>query len=337
MDTEQMQPELGAGPQIERERPPLDQTPIHEDGPSELERHKEARGYVKPASEPVADPDPGDVTPEPEPEPEPKKAERWQDPDTGDTYDMRHKVARRIKKVLEDRAKANEELAKIRQERDELMRSLVERQQPDPTPAQAKAVPGASDPEPDPTDTERYPEGQYDRAFIRDQAKWAAREMVRSEFETARQARETRARQEAEMQAVSQWQQTVPQAKQKYADFEEVLGRIPNTPENAPIVRLMMGSPVGNDVVYVLGTNPEAMEAYRKAPSNDHRLRLLYHLEAQLLNAQKAARPAEPTTTRAPLPTSPVHAGAGPSGPIDWSRTDDPDQYARWKAARKRA
>lgn len=321
------------GPVIEHERPPLDPTPEPSgDGRSELERHKAARGYTKPAAPtPEAPPLVDDTTPEPVVE-EPKKPERWNDPDTGDTYDMRHKVARRIKKVLEERATERSEKEALRRERDDLLRQLA--QPKVSTTPTAPAPDGDSYPEPDPADTAKYPEGQYDRAFIRDQARWAAKETVRAEMQTARTERELAARQAAEHHSVRVWQETIPAAKQKYPDFEEVLGRIPNTPKHAAIVQIMLGSPVGNDVVYVLGTQPEALKAYENAPSDTHRLRLLHHLEAQLIAKQRSAAP-KPSITRAPLPTSPVHAGAGPSGPIDWSRTDDPDQLQRWKSMRK--
>ena len=335
MDVSHGAEDLGPGPIVEHERAALDPTGPVDDGRSELERHKAARGYTKPAAEapPAPEPLPEPAgAPLPEAAKEPAKPERWNDPDTGDTYDMRHKVARRIKKVLEERAKVTERAERAERERDDLLRRMAA---PAQRPTQT-AVPEAAghDPEPDPADTAKYPEGQYDRAFVRDMSKWAARSETRTQFDTVRAEGETRQRQAAETRAVSQWQQTLPETIKKYPDFEDVLGRIPTTPENAPIVRLMMGSPVGNDLVYVLGTQPQAMDAYKRAPSADHRLRLLYHLEAQLIAAQRSPSPS--STTRAPLPTSPVHAGAGPTGPIDWSRTDDPEQLARWKAVRKR-
>lgn len=317
------------GPVIEHDRGPLDIQPS-DDGRSELDRHKESRGYTKKAD--PSDPTPDGEPPLPEAAVPDRKPERWNDPDTGDTYDMRHKVARRIKKVLEERASERSEKEALRAERDELLRQMARGSQPQAEPA-PRAV--DHDAEPDHTDATKYPEGQYDRAFIRDMATWAADQRVNAKFGTARAEAELSQRRAAETQQVSRWQETLPVAQQKYPNFDAALGNIPNTPENAPIVRLMMGSPVGNDLVYVLGTQPEAMKAYTNAPSAEHRMRLLYHLEAQLIHAQRGSA-AKPKTTGAPAPTSPVHAGAGPSGPIDWSRTDDPDQLQRWKSQRKR-
>jgi hypothetical protein len=319
------------GPIIEHERGPVDIQPT-DDGRSELERHKEARGFTKKTEPPPP-------TPDGEPPPLPaaaktdadKKPEQWLDPDTGDRYDMRHKVARRIKKVLEDRAIDRAEKEALRVERDELLRQMARGPQPK---AEAAKPAVDHDAEPDHTDTAKYPEGQYDRAFIRDMATWAADQRVNAKFGTARAEQELQARRTAEVQQVSQWQETLPAAQQKYPDFDAALANIPNTPDNAPIVRLMMGSPVGNDLVYVLGTQPEAMKAYKHAPNAESRLRLLHHLEAQLIAAQRGTT-AKPKTTGAPPPTSPVHAGDGPKGPIDWSRTDDPDQLQRWKSIRK--
>jgi hypothetical protein len=314
-----------------------------QDGPSELEQHKRARGYIKsdqPAQEQPAAPE---QQAQEAPKQEEKKPERWQDPDTGETYDMRHKVARRIKTVLEDRGKERAEKEKFKGEADYWKRRAEElerggqqpRQETKPQPQQT------DDPEPDPADTTKYPEGQFDRAFIRDQARWAARQETNARFSTRDdQAAEAR-RVEAEHAAVSQWQQTLPEARKKYADFDAVLERIPNTPENAPIVRLMMGSPVGNDVVYVLGTAQDnsgvaLMDRYRSL-NPEQKTRFLYHIEAQLLHAQRTAATRTATSkTNAPMPTTPVNTSANAAQATDWSRNDDPDQLSRWKANRQR-
>ena len=316
-----------------------------EEGASELQRHKEARGYVKPPTTDKAPPPLPETTVDPPAKPEEeKKPERWQDPDTGDHYDMRHKVARRIKAVLEDRGKERSRAEAAERRVEELTRMLVER---GATPKQAEETAKATvaeDPEPDPADTTKYPEGQFDRAFIRDMGRWAARQETRTTFDTAKtEAAEARERQ-AEAEQVKQWQGTLPEARKKYADFDEALKKIPNTTENAPIARLMMRSPVGNDLVYALANQTTSdgsgrvmtlMQLYDRAPDMDSRLRLLYHIEAQLIQAARAATTRTTTsTTKAPPPTDPVHTAAGPNGPTDWSRNDDPDQVQRWKQQR---
>lgn len=326
MDTPEITPEPESPLFIDHgERVTETDTPT--DGPSELERHKASRTSVP-------DPEPPPVPEAAAPEtPEKKKDERWKDPETGDVYDMRHKVARRIKQVLEKAAKAEERAAQVERERDEYVRlALQGRQQPTPE----KVAPKTDD-EPDPGDTTKYPEGQFDRAFIRDMGRWAARQETQQFAQTSKAEQAQSARHAAETRAVTQWQSTLPDARKRYENFDAVLESIPNTPANAPIARIMMGSPVGNDVVYVLGTQPEAMQAYQSAPNDESRLRLLYHIEAQLITAARAAKKTTPpATTRAPAPIEPIHTGAGPAGPIDWGRTDDPDQLARWKAIRSK-
>lgn len=301
-----------------------------EDTSSEFARHKEARGYTKPQKEPT-DPE-SPPLPEAAAEPElDKKIERWQDPDTGDHYDMRHKVARRIKTVLEDRGKERARAERAEQRIEELTRELIARGQ---TPAKAEKHAERivdADAEPDPADLTKYPEGQFTPAFIKDLSQWSARQATQGEIgkrDTQAQEHANRARQHHE---ITQWQQTLPEARKKYADFDTVLERVPDDPM---IAQLMMQSPVGNDLVYVLGTQPKAMEVYqRESPQN--RLRLLHHIEAQLLQGRpKATKP--PSTTNAPMPTTPVDTAQGPAGPTDWSRTDDTDQYQRWKQLRQR-
>lgn len=308
---------------------------------SELQRHKEARGYVKPVEQPQVE------QPEQVAEPEaaveaPKKPERWVDPDTHDTYDMRHKVARRIKTVLEERGKLRGEVEALRRERDDLMRAMIQRGVPAEEAKQAATAQvnaSQADPEPDPADTTKYPEGQFDRAFIRDQARWAARQETNARLSSAQHDAQEHQRIAAEQTAITSWQKTLPEARQKYEDFDSALERIPNDAQHAPIVRLMMGSPVGNDLVYVLATKQDhegvpLLQRYRTF-SPDQRERFLYHIEAQLIQARRAATTrAASSTTKAPQPTSPVNTGANAAGPVDWSKSDDPDQYQRWKASR---
>lgn len=314
---------------------------------SELEQHKRARGYVKDeAPAKVEEPPPAPET-QPDAKPEEKKQpERWKDPDTGDTYDMRHKVARRIKTVLEDRGKeksradkAESEAQYWRRRAEEIERDAQAQPKPETKP-QAQTA-STDDPEPDPADLTKYPEGQFDRGFIRDMGRWAARQETKTTFEAQRsQADEARARQ-AEVEQVTQWQGTLPEARKRYADFDTALERIPNTPDNAPIVRLMMSSPVGNDVVYALATQTTGdgvplMQLYQRAPGMDSKLRLLHHIEAQLIQAHRSATTKTQTSrTSAPPPIDPVNTAAATGAVIDWSRTDDPDQLQRWKSVRQ--
>ncbi len=327
---EQELPDTASPIVIDHDSERISEQPAPASDVSELEQHKRDRGFTPPAK---AEPERTDLAPLPDTAveaktetPEPKKPERWKDPETGDTYDMRHKVARRIKQVLEKAAKAEERATKAEQARDEAFKAAMERAGHDQRPTQPQADPNA---EPDPSDATKYPEGQYDRAFIRDQASFTARQ------ETSRAMQTEHARTQ-EAQVVTRWQETLPEAIKKYPDFEDALGKIPNTPENAPITRVMLGSPVGNDVVYAFATDARLMGAYRSAPNPDARMRLLYHVEAQILAASRSTPKKEPATTNAPMPTAPVHAGAGPNGPVDWSRTDDPDQYQRFKQMRQR-
>lgn len=318
----------------------LDPTaPAPDDGVSELAKHKLDRGYTKPPEKPTGpEPPPLPEAASPEtPEPKPlKKDEPFIDPDTGDKYDRRHRVSKRVETLLRERAEARVERDSLRKERDELMRTLMGRSQPEQVQPKPQQTQADTDPEPDPADTAKYPEGQFDRAFIRDMGRWAARQETKTKFDEVRTQAGEAQRQQAEAQAIERWQQTLPEARKRYPDFDDVIERIPTTPENQPIVRLMMDSPVGNDVVYVLGTQEAAMDAYRRAPNHESRMRLLYHIEAQIIDAHRKSqtKPAAATTTKAPPPTSPVHTGAGPQGPIDWSRSDDPDQVQRWKRER---
>jgi hypothetical protein len=314
---------------IERDRVSEQHVESVGDGPSELELHKQARAK---ATEIPAQPavEQTEQVAEPQAPEEPKKPERWKDPETGDTYDMRHKVARRIKQVLEKAAKAEERAQKAEAERERFMAAALEGRTRPQEPVKPVVDANA---EPDHTDTTKYPEGQYDRAYVRDMALWAADQKANALGQHLRTERVQEQRTAAEDRVIAQWQRTaLPEAQKRYPDFGDKLAMFPNTPEHEPIKEMMFGSPVGNDVIYAVGANPQLFEAYSKAPNERSRVRLLAHVEAQIL-ARRTKAPAAPRTTNAPAPIQPVHAGQGPSAPMDWSK-DDPDQYQRWKQAR---
>jgi len=309
-----------AGAVISHEHERMSDAPVVDDGPSELERHKADR------AKPRTEPEPPLL---PEAARDEKKPERWADPDTGDTYDMRHKVARRIKTVLEDRGKERARADAAERRIAELTQALIER---GATPAQAerKAEQVVHDAEPDSADLTKYPEGQFDRAYIKDVAKWEARQATQGVLTEAQQQAQQRAQSAAQRQTITQWQQTLTEARAKYPDFDDAMGRVPDHPI---ITSVVMQSPVGNDLAYVFGSQPKALEMFERAPNDESRRRLVYHMEAQLLQGRPKGKPA-PRTTQAPPPTDPVDVSGGPVGPTDWSRTDDVDQFQRWKAKR---
>lgn len=317
----------------------VDQEQTVDSGLSELEQYRKDKA----AKTTAATVETTEATPEQKAEK--KAAERWQDPDTGDTYDMRHKVARRIKTVLEDRGKLRGEVEALRRERDDLMRSMMERGVPKAEAKEEATVQvNASASEPDANDLTKYPEGQFDKGFIRDMARYEARQTFQEGMTQATQQAEAHQRHQQFTQTVERWnKEALPEAKKKYADFEQVLERFPTGDRdprglNGPVSEVLLSSPMGNDVVYVLGTNEQAWNAYyQQARSDKDRYRVLYHIEAQLMaRAQAAKLRTQGATTNAPRPTEPVHSGMNATQGYDWSRTDDPDQLARWKAMKKR-
>lgn len=307
------------------------QQPVAE-GLSELEQYKRDRGYVKTEAPPVETPKPEAPEPPKAAKPEDKKDDRWKDPDTGDTYDMRHRVARRVKTLLEERGRERGRADKAEAEIARLTQALIERGN---TPAQAERKAEQivnDDPEPDPANAEKYPEGQFDKAFIKDMGRWAARQETQTQFDTRGAAAREQHEKAAFNAQVDQWnKQALPEARKRYADFDDVLAAVPT---DAEVTHVMFNSPVGNDVVYILGTNAHVQRAYGMARTERDRYRVLYHVEAQLIQAQRsAAAKTKTATTNAPPPTDPVNTAAGAAQGVDWSK-DDPDQYQRWKSQR---
>lgn len=308
------------------------QQPVAE-GLSELEQHRQWKGGKgEPAKAEPEEPSAQAAKPE-----EKKAPERWTDPDTGDVYDMRHRAAKRLRAVLDNHGTTKAELESLRKERDELMRALTQRgeQRQETKPKETQETP--NDPEPDPTDTQKYPEGQFDRAFMRDMGRWAARqETGKYSKEAETKAHEERRQAAWESEKNRFHSEVLPEAKKRYGDFESVLKQVADAiPGDRFIPDILSHSPVGCDVIYVLGTNADAMDAYKRAPSEAGRLRVLHHIEAQVIHSQRAASAkTKESKTNAPPPTDPVHTSGPAAGAIDWT-ADDPDQYQRWKAMRR--
>lgn len=201
----------------------------------------------------------------------------------------------RIPVLLADRAKATERAEKAERELAELRARLPATDaKPGPSPATTtpKAAP-ATDPEPDPENAAVYPDGVYDRKFITDQAKWAARDAFRQE--QARQASTAKA-----SQLTQTWEARTAAATALNPAFDgPAFDRL--VPTGSPLDVWFLESPDSAPVMAHLGTNLAEL-ARIQALSPIAQVRELARLELTLAKPTEPAKPA--TTALAPPPVT---------------------------------
>ena len=164
-------------------------------------------------------------------------------------------------------------------------------------PAQETVAPPVAEAAPNP---EVYEAGEFDTRYIKDLARWEAKQ------ETAQAIAELRAEQQ-QAQAQSEWDSRVRKASEEYPDFEEkvLLGAQRNawacSPAVADAIRL---SDKGTDIAYALASDPaEAARIHGLPPA-------LQLIEVGKLEA-KLIQPKPRTTTQAPIPTPQVRGSGG--------------------------
>lgn len=327
IDNEQPVSEVTGTP----EGSPAPVTPTPDDGMSELQRHKVARGLAKPRTETVipdvtetpAKPDTARAEPSDEPVPLDAK-DRFEDPDTREVLDLRTRNGKRIRNLLGDRAR-------LRAENEELRARNTTRPADEAQPGRT-AQPQAptqttetDDPEPKLDDFTSYDE--YSRATSR----WVTRQELKSQRDTERASAQQQARHQQFQQSVEKYSEALPQVRQKYPDYDEVLARIPLDKAHQHITNAVLTSPVGHELAYYLGTHPDAYKAIMTAPTLDAHLRLIGRFEAQVEAAASPAAPsASPRTSRAPEPVAPVHS----AGSTQTTAAFDPDDVQAWRQRR---
>ena len=127
--------------------------------------------------------------------------------------------------------------------------------QPQTTAQQQTPAPGG-DKEPVPTD---YEGGEYDARYIRDVAKWAAKEELRQTSAAQQAAREQQTVAERRTEMVKKRDALTEKAVELYDDFEEVVfdDGVIITPT---VGELILDSEFGPQIAYALASDPEAQK-----------------------------------------------------------------------------
>jgi len=244
--------------------------------------------------------------------------------------------------------RSDKRAARVRQENDDLARELQRRQQlrrdleaeSRPRHPERPAVEGRpstgtttldrNDPEPKEEAYANY--GEY----VRDQARWAAREEFRQQqvANRARVARDSQARHVG--QIASRLEETEVAMRGKYADFDavtaEFIGAVPqHEPARRAVAEFLAESEVGGEISYRIGKDAKLREAVSHARSIGGLYRVLAKVEDAITAAKASAKP----VTSAPPP--PTVLGTKASEPADeLEAVIASGDQARYKALRLR-
>lgn len=264
---------------------------------------------------PIADPSPA---PKPDAVADPSSANKVTDkrPDP-------RAEENRVPVLLSERAAAREEARKHQERADRLERELAALRTPpaDVTPADSSPAP-ATDPEPNPDDAAKYPDGVYDRKFMKDQAAWEARDVLRRERASDAERRQTAQREAHEREINASWAKRVEAAQTKFPDFRAKALEAPTEiTAGSPIDLWILDSPLGAEVLYTLQTTPgEVRRIAALAPMQQ--LRELVAIEAKLSTPPEVKTvsdaPPPPRTLgdKATTPADPIRAAVA-SGDVD--------------------
>lgn len=271
---------------------------------------------LAPASAESVDPDahleiPGEAEP-------PKDGFReWIDPETKKNLDLRRKGPRRIKQLWEQNQTLRQQLEEAK--RTPPVAAPVTTP-PAAPPVAATPSTDAPDPEPDPNDTTRYPDGQFDRKFLKDQARWEVRQELQAQTAKQREAEQSAERRTvaervtAELQSATQQYETKKvAARAKYPDFDQVMGA--TQVQTSPVMQhAILTSEHAADLAYFLATHPEdAQTILTETALMDARQMPFVRrtLEALLSRATPA-----PATVKTPPPAPPRSAAPPPAQPV---------------------
>jgi len=189
------------------------------------------------------------------------------------------------------------------------------------------AVNADPDKEPDPS---KYEYGELDRAYIKDVARYEARQEFKSANASQTTQRQTAAQAAEQAAFVTKRDALYDAGLAKHDDFDEVvIQNVSGWPCSPTVGRLMISSPVGDEVAYYLGTNPKvAREIFGK--SELEQAAAFGRIESKFTASSAAPKkaPAEEgaetgiTTQVPPAPLQGARGGRSGKPPVSGSTTD---------------
>lgn len=242
---------------------------------------------------------------------------RWKDPVSGVRLDLRRRDHRRIKTLLEDGHRTAEENRELRAR----VASVQQPAQPQPQ-ARPQAQPQQHDPnDPEPQLEQFADQADPYAAHTRALARWEARQEFKSQSAQRSSVERAQRATAALSHAQSEYDAGLPQARERYQDFDEAhqdvldtLGRVPMQ-VRTPLVHRLLTSPLRHDLTHYLGSHPDDFAAVLQARSAHEQGLVLGAIETRvraLVNQRtKPAHPNPPAPL--PAPMAPVNSGGTPT------------------------
>lgn len=228
------------------------------------------------------------------------------------TEKARNNPVERMKAATAKEAEAKRERDAAQKERDDARAEgarykaeLEALRSPKPPVPESRPVAKADD-EPNPADTAKYPNGEFDRQFIKDQARWEAKQEFQAQ-ETKRQADAHEQRQAAlKARADQEWQARLQATKKAIPDFDQRFK--PDTPVHEQMIPFLRTDPEGPRLLLYLSEHPD--DAQRIAALHPiAQIREFGKIAATFDAAFRgSASPVIPS--KAPTPITPLGGGA---------------------------
>lgn len=245
-----------------------------------------------------------------------------------DTAEQERRDTERREKARENAAfaalrqrerEAREEAARERAERQALTQRLMQGQT-----QTANEQPGAPNPE-------KYAGGEFNPEYVRDLARWEARQAYRDEMESMRKQHAEETAKQARQKAVETWQASQAAAQKKYDDFEIVVeASADKIPQQARM--LMAGLKDGAELLYHASKDTALADKLTGTPVEI--AAALGELRAEARYAAKLAAEKAAAETEAERPIRAGNAGGRGNAEPDPA---DTERYIAWRKKQLRA
>jgi hypothetical protein len=203
-----------------------------------------------------------------------------------------------------ERDEARAELAALKAERDAARQPPQERQ--------AERPASQGDPEPDPNDTSKYPDGQFDRKFYKDQARWEARQELR-------EYQQQESRRQREQSMAQTWSQKLAEVQAETPDFATRWK--PETPIDTRMVPYLKSHEMGPRIALALSDDQTNAQRIATLPL-ERQFEEFGKMIARFEAASSRGTASTPSPSRATAPITPL--GGGHMTTVDAPSDDEP-------------
>ena len=241
------------------------------------------------------------------------------DPDTGEVLDKRSRYAKRVQALV----RKNKEVA---EERDQLKAQIGRLAQPsvpgdNAASAQKKNLP-VFDEKTEPQIEQFSHESDPHTAYTAAMARWHARQ----EFGKQQHQKDTADRTahvESHLRHLQgEWDKKADEVRKTRPDFDQAYSQLyeslPTDGHQRPLVKTLLESPIGHDMAYYLGKNPQVIQELYNTPTLEAHFQAIGRLEAHV-EAGRSKEPAKTASTPVATPSPPMNPVGGGATPINYN------------------